>query len=161
VTRVSHERVAIESLKSRLEELPGVEVHEGFSAGNRIGIPGWELVSNQLFQFGDVRFEETSATVVVEFESAGGLTNLVKYWPLLAAGGLDKRFILAHVFRLESSNDYIVHRRLWEFTVERMREDLERRGVQWTNHWEAKSFTYPAKEINTDELASFVANALR
>jgi hypothetical protein len=161
MTRVSHERAAIEALRTRLEELPGVAIRSGFSAENRIGIPGWELVPNQRFQFGDIRFEGPRATVVVEFESAGGLTNLVKYWPLLAVGQFHKRFTLAHVFRLETANDYIAHRRLWRFTVERMREDLKRRGLEWTNHWEARPFTYPAKEIDATELASFIEAVLR
>ena len=33
-------------------------------------------------------------------ESAGGVTNLVKYWPLLESKPLRKRFVLAHVFLL-------------------------------------------------------------
>ena len=66
---------------------------------NRFEIRGWELPVLQHFQFGDLRIGGEHTTVVIELKSAGGLTNLVKYWPLLAEGRLTKRFVLAHIFR--------------------------------------------------------------
>ncbi len=98
--------------------------------------------------------------MAVEFESAGGLTNLVKYWPLLARSPQPKQFVLAHVFRIASANDYIAHRRLWDFLVERMRDDLEEHGVPWGVGWEARAFTYPADAIDVTELADFVRATL-
>lgn len=126
---------------------------------NRVD-PGWDLPTNQRFQFGDLRIESDDATVVVEFESAGGVTNLVKYWPLLLKREQPKRFVLAHVFRIASANDYIAHRHLWEFVIERMREDLEARGIPWGKGWEARAFTYPADAIDVTELAKFVRSSL-
>jgi hypothetical protein len=87
------------------------------------------------------------------------VTNLVKYWPLLRKREWPKRFVLAHVFRVTSANDYIAHRRLGDFLVERMRDDLDRRGVPWGEAWEARAFTYPADAIDVDELAHFVHRA--
>jgi hypothetical protein len=50
--------------------------------------------------------------------------------------------VLLHVFHLVSEEDYIAHRRLWSYTVERMREHLESRGVHWPDGWEAALLTY-------------------
>lgn len=93
---------------------------------------------------------------MVEVESAGGVGNLVKYWPLLTAKPLPKRLAIFHVSRVNSDADYIAHQRLWEFLVERMREDLEPRGVRWHEEWEAQIFTYRAGEPPTE-----AARALR
>jgi hypothetical protein len=46
------------------------------------------------------------------------------------------------VFQIASAGDYIAHRRLWGFLVERMREDLERRGIRYPDAWEAHIFIY-------------------
>ena len=56
--------------------------------------------------------------MVVEVESGGGLTNLVKYWPLAAERS--KPLLLVHVFALQSDGDYLSHRLLWEFLYSRM-----------------------------------------
>lgn len=156
--RVSHEKAAIDALSGELGSLPGVTTFSGLAAPNRVD-PGWDLPANQRFQFGDLRIEAPGATIVVEFESAGGVTNLVKYWPLLLRRSHPKRFVLAHVFRIVSANDYIAHRRLWEFLVERMRDDLDRHGVSWGEAWEARAFTYPAEALDVNELAQFVRGA--
>lgn len=83
----------------------------------------------QHFEFGDLRIKVEHVTVVVEAESAGGITNLVKYWPLLAAGTLAKGFIPAHLFLIISLSDFIAHRRLWKSLLDRLRKHLERPGV--------------------------------
>jgi hypothetical protein len=128
--RASVERVALEWLESQLD-LVGIDLGHGMGLANRFQIPSWELPVLQHFQFGDLRIEGEHATVVIELESAGGLTNLVKYWPLLAEGRHTKRFALAHLFRITSDGDYAAHRRLWLYLVERMSEDLQARGVTW------------------------------
>ena len=69
-------------------------------------------------------WETPVATVVVEVESAGGVGNLVKHWPLLTAKPRRKRLAILHVFQLNSDADYIAHRRLWQFLVERTCEYL-------------------------------------
>jgi hypothetical protein len=73
--------------------------------------------------------------------------NLVKYWPLLASGAFVKRLVLIHLFRITSDGDFIAHRRLWQFLVERMREDLAGRSVPYPGAWGARLFTYrPGEE---------------
>jgi hypothetical protein len=79
--------------------------------------------------------------VVVEVESAGGLTNLVKYWPLMPALLAKKRFFLVHLFHLNSEADYIAHRKLWDFVVKVMQADLDKLGFDW-GRWEAQMYTY-------------------
>jgi hypothetical protein len=51
-----------------------------------------------------------SSGFVIEVESGGGLTNLVKYWPMPGAELGDKRFVLADLFMISSESDYIAHR---------------------------------------------------
>jgi len=158
---VSHEGAAIRALADVLGELPGVAVSSGQGGDNRLAAPGLDRDRQHSWQFGDIRFESPLATVVVEFESAGGVTNLAKYWPYLRSKQSGKRFVLAHVFRIQTANDLITHRRLWEFLVERMRADLAREtGLQFPDDWEARSFTYPAGEIDLAELGAFVREAL-
>ena len=140
--RVSHERIALASLQRALEGIDGIEVFSGQGGTNRFGVSGWELTLGQQFQFGDLRVETPAATIVVEVESGGGIGNLAKYWPLLAAGAIEKRLVIIHVFQIGSAGDYIAHRRLWGFLIERMREDLEQRGIGYPDAWEAHILTY-------------------
>ena len=93
----------------------------GYGASNRFD-PSFELVGQQRFQFGDLRVELPDRTVVVEVESGGGLTNLVKYWPF--ASLTPKPILLLHAFGQGSLNDYISHLRLWDFTWAKMREEI-------------------------------------
>ena len=96
------------------------------------------------------------ATVVVEYESAAGLTNLMKYWPLLRSEQRPaKRFVIVHVFQVTSPGDYLSHRLLWDFMVERMTADLLAHGLQWSLHWEARSFTYRRGETAATRSTSF------
>jgi hypothetical protein len=141
-SRISHERLLLDVLSESLNDLPDAEIYSGLKPENRFGLAGWELALIQRFQFGDLRVELPQCTVVIEVESAGGVGNLVKYWPLLAEASLSKRFVLVHIFRLASQGDYVAHRRLWAFLVERMREDLATSGCRWPEHWEARAFTY-------------------
>src|SRR3954463_11375146 len=92
-TRVSHERIPLASLSRSLEDIEGIEVFTGQGGGNRFGLSGWELTLGQQFQFGDLRVETPTTTVVIEVESGGGIGNLAKYWPLLPTGAIGKRFV--------------------------------------------------------------------
>lgn len=140
--RVSWEKLLLDDIREQLALDPALEHFSGMGSANRYGVPGWELTVLQRFQFGDLRIETPRATIVVEAESGGGLTNLVKYWPLLQARH-PKRFVLVHVFQIGTPADYIAHRRLWEYVAARMREDLSARcGVSWPNDWEATLHTY-------------------
>lgn len=147
VTSFSYEREAIDYLAAVAKGFPQAKVYRGQGAANRFDVPGWNLPVLQRFQFGDFRLETPGEIIIVETESAGGVTNLVKYWPFLASGAVEKRLILLHLFQVASEGDYIAHRRLWGYLVERMKEDLQMRcGVLYGQHWEAHLFTYRSLE---------------
>ena len=134
----------IEDLGYRIED---TQVYRGLGGENRFD-PGFNLNGRQRFQYGDLRVELADRVVLVETESGGGLTNLVKYWA--HAELEDKPLLLLHVFRQASRNDYIAHLRLWDFVWEKMRNDL------W--HHEstpllARMFAYQAGETGSLEEA--------
>ena len=67
--------------------------------------------------------------------------------------------MIIHVFQIASAGDYLAHRRLWTFLVERMREDLDRGGIAYSTAWEARLFTYRKGEEAT-EAAKFLKSAV-
>ena len=93
----------------------------GYGASNRFDA-GFKLVGQQRFQFGDLRVTLPDRIVIVEVESGGGLTNLVKYWPHAAA--TDRPILLLHAFAQNSANDYLSHLLLWDFVWGKMRAEL-------------------------------------
>ncbi len=95
----------------------------GYGAANRFDA-GFELIGQQRFQFGDLRVDLDDRIAIVEVESGGGMTNLMKYWPL--AEQTEKPIFLFHVFGQGSANDYLSHLHLWDFTWNKMREQLWR-----------------------------------
>jgi hypothetical protein len=139
--RVSHEAVLLKALQTSIADLGVVGLH-GQGATNRFDVNGWGLPLSQQFQYGDFRIELADTTVIVEAESAGGVGNLVKYWPLLRSGTLVKRLVILHVYMLGSNADYIAHRKLWFFLVDRMTEDLTANGVGRPERWDAQLITY-------------------
>ncbi len=158
-TRVSHEALILAKLHDAFLDLPGVSYASGMGAANRFPVEGWQLVGSQQFQFGDLRIETPTTTIVVEAESAGGVTNLAKYWPFLE-GRPQKRFVLAHLFQVLSANDYVSHIRLWEYLIERMRADLESRcDVRWPEQWEARAFRYGPQVKTTAQIAAYLRRA--
>lgn len=161
--RISHERAAIEQLREAIGNRVPSEPSSGMGALNRIAPNSWELKVMQRFQFGDLRYESDRVRVLVEVESGGGLTNLVKYWPMLGAELSDKRFVLAHLFKVSSESDYIAHLRLWDYVVDRMRRELGPRGCKWAVNWHARMFTYGHSSATTGiaEAADYVSEHLR
>jgi hypothetical protein len=93
----------------------------GYGGDNRFDA-GFSLVGKQRFQFGDLRVALPDRIVIVEVESGGGLTNLVKYWPL--ADGLEAPILLLHAFGQASANDYLSHLCLWDYVWQKMRTEL-------------------------------------
>jgi len=104
----------------------GLEVFAGQSKKNRLSLGG-----NNYFQFGDLRVETDARTVVVEAESAGGVTNLVKYWYWIRIHGLGKPLSLIHVFQQNSDQDYVAHLEVWDFLAHRIDNDL---GASFSAH---------------------------
>ena len=97
------------------------------------------------FQFGDLRVNTPKRHIIVEVESACGVTNLVKYWYCLEEGFIVKPIYLLHIFAQASENDYIRHLQLWDFLAEKMRKALG-------DKFSAKKCTYR----NSDELEDIV-----
>jgi hypothetical protein len=139
--RVSHEAELLKVLQESIADLH-VGGIGGQGANNRFGVIGWDLLPMQKFQYGDFRIELATTTVIVETESAGGVGNLVKYWPLLRSGTLRKRLVILHIYMLSSDADYIAHRKLWSFLVDRMAEDLAANGLGRPERWDAHLITY-------------------
>ncbi|OBF58325.1 hypothetical protein A5787_23515 [Mycobacterium sp. 852002-50816_SCH5313054-b] len=139
--RISHERPLLVLLRDAVADL-GVDCVTGHAGSNRFGIDGWRLSRPQQFQFGDLRIELPTTTVLVETESGGGVTNLVKYWPLLRSRTSDKRLVLIHLYMLDSDGDYSAHRKLWSFLVDQMEIDLKSIGISRPDQWDARIFTY-------------------
>jgi hypothetical protein len=157
--RVSHEALILARLRDALADLTGIKSTTGMGGANRFPVHGWDLSLGQQFQFGDLRLETPRTTIIVEAESAGGVTNLVKYWPYLA-GRPSKRVVLAHLFQVLSTNDYVSHLRLWDYLVERMRADLnDRVGLRWPEDWEARRFRYGPDLDVTSEVVAFIGEA--
>ena len=149
-SRVSFEKAAVDALLLALGPLPDIAVYRGLAAANRVVPDGWALSALQSFQFGDLRLESSTVRVVVEVESAGGVTNLAKYWPMLGSSLRDKRFVLLHLFRLTSGGDYLAHREMWTFLRDRMRADLaDRCALEWDRGWTAEMLTYgPGTDVD-------------
>ena len=82
--------------------------------------------SNTFFQFGDLRVETKTHYIVIEVESAGGITNLVKFWYCIKKRPniVKKPIILMHIFRQSSSADYGSHLALWDFMWGQMKDTI-------------------------------------
>lgn len=97
------------------------------------------------FQFGDFRIDTNDKHFVIELESAGGATNLVKYWyflndeNILSKKIINKPIILFHIFRQISENDYLSHLLLWDFLWDKMKNSLGDKII-------AKRYTYRGLE---------------
>ena len=84
------------------------------------------LEQGAYFQFGDLRVETPVYHLLIETESAGGLTNLLKFWYLLEEHSrvFTKPVVLFHLFRQSSPNDYGAHLVLWDFVWQKMEQAL-------------------------------------
>jgi len=115
-------------------------VYDGQGSNNRIAPFG-----RSYFQFGDLRVDLPQRHIVVEVESAGGVTNLVKFWYCLEEGFISRPLTLFHVFAQASENDYIRHLHLWDSIKNKMSEALD-------GKFTAQLYTYR----NSIELESIV-----
>ena len=143
--RKSYERKVIE----RFEKVVGKNKYQTFKShgkSNRIKVKG-----NAFFQFGVYRVETEKYHLIIETESSGGVTNLVKYWYLLGEEfkEIAKPIILFHIYRLKSEDDWIAHRKLWKFLWEKMSDDLGEKRMK------AKMFTYTELEELKDAEKEF------
>lgn len=145
--RVSHEKRALEPFRA-LAKKHGCEVFEGQNSKNIIGdlVKGAPRVCHQ---FGDLRvkLKKPERFLIVEVESAGGVTNLAKYWECYEKGRIKEPMKLLHLFRKNSANDYKAHRMVWEFLCEKMQK-------AHSTTFEARLLTYndPADMAQATEL---------
>ena len=98
----------------------GMEAEGRGHGGNNRFDPGFGLVGNQRYQYGDLRKDLLDRLVIVEVESGGGLSHLLQYWPLTVQR-TSPPILLLHVYRGSSKNDYRSATKLWDFTWERIR----------------------------------------
>jgi hypothetical protein len=124
----SHESIALERFEAVARDLR-LPFERGQGKDNRIPIT--ECGVGVYYQRGDLRVELPEATVVVEVESSGGVTNLAKYWECFEAGRLTKPIRLLHLFRQKSVNDYASHIVVWKFLARKMAREL---GDRFTAH---------------------------
>lgn len=136
--RQKTEALALAPFKAVLDGL-GLPHFTGQLAPNRLLIQ-----PNVYFQFGDLRVELPTHTVVVEVESAGGVTNLAKYWEAVVTGRVSKPVKLLHVFLRKSENDYEAHMIIWRFLATQMERSLSSR-------WEARCVS--ARSASAEGLA--------
>jgi hypothetical protein len=132
---ISHESIALEGFERAAKEL-GFTPERGQGNGNRITIAG-----GVYYQRGDLRVELPHATVIVEVESSGGVTNLAKYWECFDTGRLTKPVRLLHLFRQKSVNDYASHIVVWKFLAQKMEQALGER-------FQASLMTYQDGDVN-------------
>lgn len=117
-TRQQLEAQALQPFTAVATEL-GLACVRGQGLANRLPIK-----PNVYFQFGDLRVECPTTTIVVEVESSGGVTNLAKYWESFESGRIEKPIRLLHLFRQKSVNDYEAHLVVWRFLSARMEAAL-------------------------------------
>jgi len=89
------------------------KIYSGLKRENRIYINN----PYSYFEFGDVRCETESYYIIVEIESAGDITNLVKFWYCIEQELIKnpKPIILFHFYKQNSPNDYKSRLELWNF----------------------------------------------
>lgn len=137
MTRNNFEQKALE-LFERVLEQKNLKGFQGQLKENRI-----VLSSQVYFQFGDLRIDKPDKHIVIEVESAGNVTNLVKYWYCLEKQLITKPVFLLHLYRQSSKNDYDSHLRLWSFFCEQMHQQF---GIKF----KAELFTYHSNSIKED-----------
>ena len=142
IPRTDFEIVALELFRSTATDLGHTPI-TGQGVLNRIS-----LDQGVFFQFGDLRVETPSRHVIVEVESAGGITNLVKYWLIISSGRVGKPIFLLHLFRIDTDYSWVSHRRVWAFLYPRMHAELAPR-------FEAKLFTYRDGDLFHEALEEF------
>lgn len=120
--RIEYEKEAVLKFENVAKE-HCLSAFKGTASNNRIS-----LGDNLYFQFGDLRVDTLRYHVVIEAESAGGVTNLVKYWYCLALNPpptqISLPIILIHVFKQTGPHSYESHLKLWEFLWSEMQKTL-------------------------------------
>lgn len=111
-----------DKIKDKIKEIfkNNYEIFEGQKSDNRINIG-----KQKYFEFGDLRIEHPKCQIIIEIETGGGVTNLIKYFYLLSKPELKekigcKKIILFHIYIQQTDNDYSTHLELWNFINEKI-----------------------------------------
>lgn len=135
--RYSYEAKALEPFRKVVKQR-GLSATGGQSAPNRIVIQG-----NLYFQFGDLRVDLDGRHIVIEVESAGGVTNLAKYWYCLQSRLVPKKIDLLHLFLQSAPGDYGSHMAIWDLLTEEIVKRFPR-------NFSARRFTYRREWLRRD-----------
>ena len=145
--RENHENTALGPFRDILTDR-GLPFCTGQKANNRIYVD-----DTTWYQFGDLRFSEGDQHLIVEVESAGGVTNLAKYWYLLRNNVIEGRLYLLHVFWRETSISYQSHLVVWDMLRNEIEEDLSGRFRAWRYSYSpdshAESLREPVKKFRS------------
>jgi hypothetical protein len=131
--RVKRAEVVLSAFKAELDRR-GLPYASGQTLGNRLG-----LKKGIYFEFGDLRVDTPSRHIVIEVESAGGITNLLKYWFCLEKKKITRPLVLLHLFGMSSANDYASHLILWRHFARVM-------TTKFRGRFSARLFRYPWDE---------------
>ncbi len=108
-----------------------VKCYSGQIEENRVYIKK-ETNPRTYFEFGDLRLEFEKSRIIVEVDTAGGVTNLAKYFFMLNEKEKefdfkeidpDKSTYLLHIFVCNTNNDYLAHRKLWSYIQSKLIAD--------------------------------------
>lgn len=135
--RQDHEIQAIQPFCDVLSRR-GLNWNRGQKADNRI-----ILERNVSYQFGDLRFSSGGRHLVVEVESAGGVTNLAKYWYCLREGLITGKLFLFHVFWQETPDSYRSHMLVWDL----LRMEMEK---EFPEQFMARRYPYTPMTVARD-----------
>lgn len=105
----------------------GLRIYTGQKIYNRVELRNYEN-SHSYFEFGDLRLEFNSSRIIVEVDTAGGVTNLAKYYYMLNEPDQfnfkditpGKMTYMLHIFVCNGQNDYYAHRRLWGYLSQKL-----------------------------------------
>lgn len=137
----------------------GLKIYTGQKRYNRVDLRNCGN-SHSYFEFGDLRLEFKSSRIIVEVDTAGGVTNLAKYYYMLNEPDQfnfndimpDKITYLLHVFVCKYDNDYLAHRRLWIYLSRKLEANNFRAEMEiWnTNDSESQRVESKFKDILED-----------
>jgi hypothetical protein len=105
-----------------IAERNGLPLHVGQTKENRIA-----LKNGGQLEYGDLRVSMAGKEIIVEVETAGGLTNLMKYMYCLKHGDIDGPIFLLHLYSQNSSGDHKAHVTMWKFFRTLIRAELKDR----------------------------------
>jgi len=109
------EKPVIDLFEAVARQYPG-DIKRGQSKENQV--PGTQ------FQFGDLRVNAPSCYILIEVESAGGVTNLVKYWYCLEEHKISQPIRLLHIYSLVTDESWKSHLDLWRSLSGKMKAAL-------------------------------------